>query len=89
MARAIVISGDMDAAAMKTQRQMCEELAACGEDVIVDMSNVEFIDSSGIGAIVFMYKRLLSSGHKLKLQRLKGQPLQLLSYLRLSEIIAT
>ena len=72
---------------MKAQRPMFEQLADCGEDVVIDMSNVEFIDSSGVGAIVFLYKRMLASNRKLKLQKLGGQPHQLLTHLRLADLV--
>ena len=88
MARTLTMTGDMDAAAMKTQRSACEDMASSEEDVAVDMSGVSFIDSSGVGAIVFMYKRLLTNGHALRLLGVKGQPLQLLTYLRLTDLIA-
>lgn len=87
MARVFKVTGDMDAAAMKTLRPSFEELAECGEDVVIEMNEVDFIDSSGVGAIVFLYKRLLQAKHKLTLQKLAGQPLQLLAYLRLSELV--
>ena len=87
MVRVFKIDGDMDAAAMKEQRPMFETLADCGDDVVIDMSDVEFIDSSGVGEIVFLYKRLLAANHKLKLQRLGGQPHQLLTYLRLADLV--
>ncbi len=88
MARSFAMPGDMDAASMKEQRPVLDELASANEDLTIDMSKVEFIDSSGVGALVFIYKRLLSSGFKLKLESLKGQPLQLLTYLRLTDIVA-
>lgn len=72
---------------MKTQRPVFEQLAECGEDVAIDMSDVGFIDSSGVGAIVFLYKRLLEGKHKLRLEKLTGQPLQLLTYLRLNDLV--
>ncbi len=87
MSRVLVMPPDMDAATMKAQRPLCEDAAACGDDVVVDMSRVEFIDSSGVGAIVFMYKRLVASGRSIQLTGVKGQPLQLLTYLRLNELI--
>lgn len=87
MSRVLVMPTDMDAAAMKAQRPVCEEVAASGDDVVVDMSRVEFIDSSGVGAIVFMFKRLASAGRKIELTGVKGQPLQLLTYLRLNDLI--
>ncbi len=88
MARAYKVPGDMDAAAMKVQRPVFEQLADSGEDIVIDMSEVEFIDSSGVGAIVFLYKRLLGANRKLTLQKLNGQPMQLLTYLRLTDLVA-
>jgi anti-anti-sigma factor len=87
MARILKMPGDMDAAAMKIQRPACEEIAGGEEDVAIDMSNVSFIDSSGVGAIVFLLKRLMANGHSLQLTGVKGQPLQLLTYLKLHELI--
>jgi anti-sigma B factor antagonist len=88
MARILSVPGDMDAAAMRAQRSICEELASGEDDVSVDMSKVSFVDSSGVGAIVFMYKRLVANGHSLQLTGVKGQPLQLLTYLKLTDLIA-
>lgn len=88
MTLTLALPGDMDAAAMKAQRSMLDDLAAGNDDVTLDMSKVGFIDSSGVGAIVFVYKRLLANGRKLTLKHLDGQPLQLLTYLRLTDIIA-
>jgi hypothetical protein len=34
-----------------------------------------------------MYKRLVANGHALKLTGVKGQPLQLLTYLKLTDLI--
>ena len=33
-------------------------IGECAGDVLVDMSSVKELDSSGIGALVFLYKRL-------------------------------
>jgi anti-sigma B factor antagonist len=41
------------------------------------------VDSSGLGILVFLHKRLVSNGHKLKIMGLKGQPLQLFTNLHL------
>jgi anti-sigma B factor antagonist len=87
MARILLMPGDMDAAAMRAQRSVCEALADGDEDVSVDMSKVSFVDSSGVGAIVYMYKRLVANGHSLRLTGVKGQPLQLLTYLKLTDLI--
>jgi len=82
------MTDDMDAAFLTAIRDDLERLSTADQDVVLDVSDVTFIDSSGIGGIVFLYKRLATQGHKLRLQGLSGQPLQMLKYLRLTELLA-
>jgi anti-anti-sigma factor len=77
------IDDDLDASYITRVRANIESLAEAGEDVILDLSKVEFVDSSGLGALVFLHKRLVAKGHKLKIVGLKGQPLQLFTNLHL------
>ncbi len=82
-------SGSLDAAAAKALRPDLDELAqGARSDVVVDLSAVDFIDSSGIGAIVFLFKRLAARGHALRLRGVRGQPLRLMEFLRISRVIA-
>ena len=55
--------------------------------VILDFSNTEFIDSSGIGAIVFLYKRIEKQGNSLSLLNVTGQPFKLMNLLRVDKTI--
>jgi anti-anti-sigma factor len=80
---------DFDAAAVTELRPVLEELAKSGEDVTIDMELVNFLDSSGVGAIVFLYKRLRVRGLRLRLQSVTGQPLSLLSHLRMMDLVDT
>ncbi len=77
------IDDDLDASYVSRVRPHIERLAESGEDVILDLSKVEFVDSSGLGALVFLHKRLVSKGYKLKVVGLRGQPLQLFTNLHL------
>ncbi|MGO9546369.1 MAG: STAS domain-containing protein [Rhodomicrobium sp.] len=77
------IDDDLDACYVARARPAIERLAEASEDVVLDLSKVEFVDSSGLGALVFLHKRLVSKGHKLKIVGLKGQPLQLFTNLHL------
>ena len=77
------IDDDLDAAYVARVRPHIERLAQADEDVVLDFSKVEFVDSSGLGALVFLHKRLVSKGHKLRVVGLRGQPLQLFANLHL------
>ncbi len=82
------VADDMDAEFMASIRMDLESLANAEDSVVLDVSDVTFIDSSGIGGMVFLYKRLATQGRKLMLTGLNGQPLQMLKYLRLTELLA-
>ncbi|GAA59831.1 hypothetical protein P20652_1695 [Pseudoalteromonas sp. BSi20652] len=55
--------------------------------IILDFSKTEFIDSSGIGAVVFLYKRIEKKSHKLSLLNVTGQPFKLMNLLRVDKTI--
>ena len=82
------INGDMDAAG-------CQNIQSTIDDVIskphshidVDMENVAFLDSSGIGALVYLYKRLTEKQHSMQIKNARGQPLSLLKLLRIENAI--
>ncbi|MBX9748900.1 MAG: STAS domain-containing protein [Roseococcus sp.] len=52
--------------------------------VVLDLSEVDHMDGSGIGAIAFLRKRLLAAGLSLDLSGAHGQPLALLRKLGLA-----
>ena len=87
-AAVVILDGDFDALGAGAVRPAFEELVVEGEtDVVVDLSGVRFMDSSGIGALVFLYKRLVAAGRGLELVGLEGQPLELVSLLRVDKAI--
>ncbi len=55
--------------------------------VVLDMGGVTFMDSSGVGALVFMYKRLIAQQRLLHLVGLVNQPLKLVKLLRINQTI--
>lgn len=86
MTISIDLKEDLDAAAMDELRPQFESLAAGNSDVELDLSNVRFMDSSGVGGFVFLYKRLRASGHNLWLTGVTNQPRRLLSYVGLLDL---
>ena len=89
MSRMLKIEEDMDAVTMAEMKATFDELAEAQESVVIDMAAVEFIDSSGVGGLVFLYKRLLANSLKLTVTNVGGQPLRLLTHLRMQGLIAS
>ncbi|MFG1427261.1 STAS domain-containing protein [Roseixanthobacter glucoisosaccharinicivorans] len=86
MSKLVQIVEDMDAASMAKLKPVFEELGAATDDVTLDLSAVDFIDSSGIGGIVYLYKRLRIAGRTLRLRGASGQPRRLINHLRLADL---
>jgi anti-anti-sigma factor len=83
----VKIGQDMDAATMATMKSEFETLAVSVDSVRLDLEGVEFIDSSGIGGIVFLFKRLRERSLNLSLVNVDGQPLRLMQELHLGFLI--
>ena len=56
-------------------------------DIIFDLSGTEFIDSSGIGFLVFMLKRLRPKNRTIHILGLNGQPKKVVQMLRINRMI--
>ncbi|HEY2745057.1 MAG TPA: STAS domain-containing protein, partial [Polyangia bacterium] len=54
--------------------------------ITVDLTDLRLIDSSGVGAIVSLYKRMRALGAKVEVVGLKDQPLAIFRLLRLDRI---
>ena len=75
----IAIAGEVD-------MDSASQLAAClldhpDTDIIVDLSRVDFLDSSGINVLVQAYKRVRETGHRL---RTRGEQDNVLAVMRAS-----
>ena len=82
-----LVQGSMDASSVTTLKDDFEALATAGHDVVLDLSKTDFLDSSGVGAIGYLYKRLSAAGSRLELQGVDGQPLRLLEFLRVTSVV--
>ncbi len=83
------LHGEFDALGSAQIRPDLEAVAVQSASgvVFLDLKNVSFIDSSGVGAIVFLYKRLKEHGRMLKIVGAHGQPRELLELLRIHKAI--
>ena len=61
-------------------------LSAGQHKVLFDLYDLEQIDSSGIGAIIALFKRVRSNRGDVKISRLMGQPKEIFSLLRLDRV---
>jgi anti-sigma B factor antagonist len=74
-----VLHGTMDIATSPTVRAALIEAAEHGKhDVVVDLTNLEFVDSTGLGALIGAHKRAKEHGGRVRLVVRDGQILRLL-----------
>ncbi len=67
-----------DATEVAYLRSEIERLAAASDHVVIDLARTEELDGSGVGAMVFAFKRLRARGLRLSIRNASGQPLNLL-----------
>ena len=54
--------------------------------IIVELSDLELIDSSGVAALVALYKRSRAVGSKLRVDGARDQPLAIFKLLRMDKV---
>ena len=83
----IALSGEIDiynSADMKTQlTQLMDEHTA---DMYVDCTNLEYIDSTGLGALVGVLKNIKSHGKEMHLSHVKANILKLFRITNLDKV---
>jgi anti-sigma B factor antagonist len=83
------IAGSFDAISTPEMRAPLDMVVAERRSKVeVDLSSLRSIDSSGVGAIVSLYKRVRAQGGSVRLQGLHGQPLAIFQLLRLDRLLA-
>src|SRR5262245_22717163 len=81
------ISGSLDALSTPDLRPTIDALVAGKRRTItIDLGDLRLIDSSGVGAIVSLYKRMRAQGANVEVIGLKDQPLAIFRLLRLDRI---
>lgn len=84
----LVVDGDFDGLATKSIQPMLDEFVKQPKDCVIDLSNCVFMDSSGIGTIVYLFKRLYPQGYNVSITGASGQPLELLHMVRVDKVIS-
>lgn len=89
MAYTFVAFDDMGSSGIKLHRDVVEQLAATNDNLTIDMSKVTHLDGSGIGALVYMKRRLKEHGHDVQIINVTGQPSQMLEDLGVAKLLGT
>lgn len=81
------IRGELDALSAAELRPLLDRVVEDRRgDVTVDLSQLRLVDSSGVGALVSLYKRVRAGGGKVTFQGVTAQPLVIFKLLRLDVV---
>lgn len=84
----IGIEGELDTMTVGDLRSQIDKLVAKEpKRVEVDLSALRMLDSSGVGALVSLYKRVRAYGGEVVMVGLRDQPLAIFRLLRLDRVM--
>ena len=85
---AVRIEGGLDAVTVSELRPFIDTLVEEQHPhIVLDLSNLRLIDSSGVGALVFLYKKAKEYGGAATVHGLCGQPMSIFKLLRLDRVL--
>jgi anti-sigma B factor antagonist len=83
----VSVNGDIE---MMTIKELKEKLLDLGQnvdkDIELDLSSVEYIDSSGVGVLISLLKLQKKKGKSLKIKKVSTKVLNVLKLSSLSEV---
>jgi anti-sigma B factor antagonist len=83
----IEIAGELDATTVGELRPKLNAIVEeRPEKVEIDLSRLRMVDSSGVGAIVALFKRVKANGAAFVVTGINGQPLSIFKVLRLDKV---
>ncbi len=83
----INVEGAFDSFSAKDARETFATLAeTIDRNIILELNNCDFVDSSGIGALIFLHKRLRCKGFNISITNVSEQPYGLFTLLGLEKI---
>jgi anti-sigma B factor antagonist len=81
------IDGTLDAVTAPDLRAVVEQLVnERRKSVTLELSSLRLIDSSGVGVIVSLFKRMRANGGQVKIVGLRDQPRAIFRLLRLDRV---
>lgn len=86
-ATTVLLTGKLDVLTAPEMAPLIDDLIAeKRHHVVVDLSGLELIDSSGVAAIVGLYKRIRHEGGDVKVSGARDQPLAIFKLLRMDKV---
>ena len=83
----IAVSGDIEMMSIKDFKTKLFEVGEnTYKDVDIDLSNVEYIDSSGVGVLITLLKRQKSKGKTLNISKVSPKVMNVLKLSSLSDV---
>ena len=76
----------LDSTCAAMVRRQCAEVVREDLDVVVDLANIQFVDSAGLGVLIGLFKIAHRGGHRLLLVGVRKAVLQVMEVIRLDEI---
>ncbi len=84
------IEGTLDAATAPDLRAVIDQIVEEGRrNITLDLSTLRLIDSSGVGVIVSLFKRVRANGGQVRIVGLRDQPRAIFRLLRLDRVFPT
>lgn len=82
------LSGEIDISnAPQLKKELETAYSQKATDIIVDLSNLSYIDSTGLGALISVYGKMKSGGHRIVLTEPKENVKKLLSITSLDKVL--
>lgn len=82
------IEGELDALSVVELRPTISQISEeRPKQMVVDLSRLRLIDSSGVGAIVSLFKQVRANGGSMVVEGVRDQPLAILRLLRLDRVL--
>src|SRR4051812_9768244 len=82
------IEGELDAMSVAELRPNLDKLIDSGHKrIVVDLGGLRLIDSSGVGAIVYLFRRVRGQGGTVVVRGAVDQPLAIFRLLKLDQIL--
>lgn len=84
----LIAAGDIDLETAPKLRDLIEGVAEAGREVVLDLRDVGFMDSPGLGTVIYCYQRQTERGGSLVVRGPQGHVRELFDVVGLAHILS-